>query len=93
MMNKVVYMNSYDDAIVNYKGNDLAELVGMFSEDDIDEMRRFTESVDYDYTYTDEENIKCQVVCDYIKELLIENIRYDTITGTRELFRLVMEVM
>lgn len=93
MMNEVVFMNAYDDVIVNYKGNDLAELVGMFSEDDISRMRAYMEACDLSYEDVSPEDLKYAVVCDYTKELLVENIRYDVISGTRELFRIVMEVM
>lgn len=104
MMNDVIYMNSYDDVIVNYVGNDFEELAGMISEDDVVEMADWLEDecgyiYDFlDMPYTDgtykTEKEKCEyIIADYIKEWLCMNIRNNTITGTKQLFRLVSEVM
>jgi hypothetical protein len=90
MMNDVIYMNSYDDVIVNYVGNDFEELAGMISNEDVKEMADWLmREFGFDY----EDCSKEDVIADYIKEWLCMNIRNNIITGTKELFRLVTEVM
>ena len=104
MKNEVVFMNEYDDVIFNYKGNDFEELVGMISEDDVVEMANWLEDeCGYIYDFLDmpykngtyrTEKEKCEyIIADYIKEWLCMQIRNNIITGTKELFRLVSEVM
>ncbi len=90
MMNDVIYMNSYDDVIVNYVGNDFEELAGMISNEDVKEMADWLmREFGFDY----EDCSKEDVIADYIKEWLCMNIRNNTINGTKELFRLAMDVM
>ena len=90
MMNDVIYMNSYDDVIVNYVGNDFEELAGMISNEDVKEMADWLmREFGFDY----EDCSKEDVIADYIKEWLCMQIRNNIITGTKELFRLVTEVM
>jgi hypothetical protein len=93
MMKEVVFMNEYDDVIITYQGNDLEELVGMISDDDVEEMRAYMEDCDLSYEDVSLKDLKYAVVCDYIREMLCNNIRENIITGTEELFRIVKEVM
>lgn len=93
MRDELVFMNEYDDVLVNYKGNDFDELVGMISDDDINEMRAYVEACDWSYEDVRPEDLKYAVVYNYTQELLIECIREGTAYGTSNLLRLVNEVM
>ena len=100
MRDELVFMNEYDDVLISYRGYNFDELIEMIYDGDYAEMAEWlTCEKGYDFVDYENENgiitheYKYVVATAYIKEMLVENIYNDTKTGTRELLRLVMEVM
>ena len=91
MKNESVFMNSYDDVIANYKGNDYEEFMTLFDEYDVAEMIDYL--VDYDYSYLPVKEVKEAVIADYVKELLCECINDRVVYGTANMLRIVNEVL
>lgn len=64
--------------------------VSLFNDEEIAEMGYYLrKEYDYDYSELPEEEAKECIIIDYVKELLIENIRDITYAGTEKLFNII----
>ena len=88
---------TYDEKIMNFDIYDGHKaFMEMFDEDEVAEMRRWLEcecECTYDYSYNDDDEIHNLVISDYVKEMLISNVREDVISGSRQLFDIVFDVL
>ena len=96
MMN---YTNTYDEKIMNFTGCFYEDLMALFTDDEVSQMRWWLEDeFDYYYDFLEyddgEGNYKTEaekreyIVVDYIKEWLCANIKAGTRSGTRHLFEI-----
>ena len=68
--------------------------VNMFTYEEVDIMAQYLNSVcGYDYSDSDSVNMKDDVITDYVKEWLCENVRNTTYDGTQKLFDIVYKVL
>ena len=79
--------NSYDEKIMNWNRHDFTELVNQMAEDDISDMNNWLTRMGYEIDpeckdYADE------VVFEYIKQWLIQQINESIKSGTKELFEI-----
>lgn len=92
--------NSYDEKIMNFTGCFYEDLMALFTDDEVSQMRDWLEEeFDYSYDFLEyddgEGNYKTEaekreyIVVDYIKEWLCANIKEGTRFGTRHLFEIV----
>lgn len=83
------FSNTYDEKIMNYTGNNYNEFIALFDNDEVEEMRKYLErTFNEDFSYATEKEVAELVAVAYLKELLIENIRNHTYSGTEHLFKL-----
>lgn len=88
---KMNYTNSYDKKIITWdydNNNDYKGFMAQFTDDECKDMSDWLErEFDYDYSWAAFEDAKECIVIDYIKEMLIENIRTMTYYGTDKLLK------
>ena len=82
--------NSFDEKIINWNRVSFDELVRLMSHDEISEMNNWLFRVDREidsecYTYHE---YASEVVYEYIKQWLIEQINENILIGTQELFEI-----
>lgn len=82
--------NSYDEKIMNWNRQDFTELVNQMAEDEISDMNDWLSRLGYEidpgcYTYKEYAN---EVVFEYIKQWLIQQINESIHSGTKELFEI-----
>lgn len=80
------YSNSYDEKIMNYKGDSWEELVSLFTVEELEGMREYVEGF-CGWGFSDEPN-EWDILRAYVQEWLIENIRNNTVFGTKHLLKL-----
>ena len=90
-----VYYNTYDAKILTWNKENPEDLFSSFTEDELSEMSAYLAQhqffpLDADY---DEENRAGSIVCDYVRRWLYEQIELGIISGTRELFDIVLALM
>jgi hypothetical protein len=95
--------NTYDEKIMNFNGSFFEDLMALFTDEEISEMRYWLEDeIGYDYdfleyddgagNYKTEEEKRNIIIVDYIRELLCVNIKSGTRSGTRHLFNIVYKM-
>lgn len=82
------FTNNYDAKIMGYTGENLEEFIALFTEEEIEEMREYVESCDWDFSDTDNPT-EWDILSIYIKEWLVDNIRFSIVDGTKHLLRLL----
>ena len=91
------YTNTYDEKIMSFDIDEGYEaFMKLFDEDEIAEMRRWLErecECTYDYSYTTDDEADTLAIADYVKEMLIMNIREDINSGSRQLLNIVFDIL
>ena len=94
MDKKFVMTQSYDDKIINWNKEIFSELVNQMEEDEISDMNDWLACLDIEidpscFTY---EAYTCEVVYEYIKQWLIQQINENIISGTQELLEIYLAI-
>lgn len=80
-------INSYDEKIMNWDKANFSELVNQMEEDEISDMNRWLLSEGYEIDPGDKDYAE-EVVFEYIKQWLVQQINECNHLGTQELFEI-----
>ena len=81
----MVYTNTFDDKIMQYRGENWEEFVSLFTDEELEQMRQ-TRTIYYsDRCTKDTESL----LIAYLEGWAVENIKERTISGTEQLLRLL----
>ena len=79
--------NSYDEKIMNWNRQDFTELVNQMAEDEISDMNDWLTRMGYEID-PECKDFADEVVFEYIKQWLIQQINESITCGTQELFEI-----
>ena len=87
---QIVFITGYSD----YIAEGYEAFMKLFDENEIAEMRGWLErELDYDYSWATGNEANEGIIFDYVREWLIQNIRDNIISGSRQLFDIVYNVL
>lgn len=91
----ITMTTTHDEKIMNFNiAEGYKAFMKLFDENEIAEMRGWLEDVlDYDYSWATGNEANEGIIIDYVREWLIQNIRDNIISGSRQLFNIVYNVL